>query len=341
MRLEAACTDTFARHETFHPRFGWFRKAVVAASTDSGVFTSDDATVQLGVGKNMVRSLRFWGIAAHLLVEEPIDGSRQRNSKPTNVAAALLHPLYGLDPTMEDAATWWWLHWLLIGPDCSLPVWWMIFHDLSVVEVDEELLLRACLQTIDSSAWNTPHESSIAKDISAFVRTYGNSQTTRAKFDDRFGCPLRDLNLLTASPTGGHRLASGHTPSLPGSIVLAAILDYVACQPGRSKTINLSRLAREPGGPGRAFRLTDADMVDLLDPIVSATPELSLTVPAGSPQLGWKGDPGEIAKAAVCDQYRRDADLPPIIGAKARAAFEDYEQLRLAVVANAAGRMAP
>ena len=38
MRLEAACSDTFARHETFHPRFGWFRKAFVAAADDPNVF---------------------------------------------------------------------------------------------------------------------------------------------------------------------------------------------------------------------------------------------------------------------------------------------------------------
>ena len=86
MRLENACTDTFARHETFHPRFGWFRKAFVAAATDLAIFNDPDATVRLGVGKNMVRSLRFWGTASHLLVDETVDGTRQRNTKPTNVA---------------------------------------------------------------------------------------------------------------------------------------------------------------------------------------------------------------------------------------------------------------
>ena len=85
----------------------------------------------------MVRSLRFWGTASHLLVDEAVDGTRQRNTKPTNVATALLQP-GGLDPYMENTATWWWLHWLLTGPDCQLPVWWMIIHDLPIVELDED-----------------------------------------------------------------------------------------------------------------------------------------------------------------------------------------------------------
>ena len=62
MQLSEAAEPVFARHETFHPRYGWFRKAYVAATRDPHVFTSEDAPVRLGVGKNMVRAIRFWGL---------------------------------------------------------------------------------------------------------------------------------------------------------------------------------------------------------------------------------------------------------------------------------------
>jgi hypothetical protein len=335
MRLETACKDAFARHETFHPRFGWFRKAFIAAASDPAIFNDADATVRLGVGKNMVRSLRFWGTAAHLLVEQSVDGARQRDLRPTNVATALLHPSHGLDPYMEDGATWWWLHWLLLGPGCELPVWWLVFHELSVVEIDDDLLLRACRQAIDSSTWDTPHESSIAKDIAAFVRTYGPSSPTRGKFDDRFGCPLRDLNLLVSSPPDGYRLANSKPDSLPGAIVLVAILDFALSQPATPKTVNLARLATEPGGPGRAFRINDSDMVDLIRPLVDAMPGLSLSMLVGSPQLGLHGDPREIAAHVIRDHYRHDGALPPLIGPEGRVAFEDYDLLRLAASVHA------
>ncbi|MCT7964099.1 DUF4007 family protein [Laspinema sp. D1] len=48
----------FARHETFHPRFGWLKKGFDKAKEDPGVFLAEDAPVRLGVGKNMVRSIR-------------------------------------------------------------------------------------------------------------------------------------------------------------------------------------------------------------------------------------------------------------------------------------------
>lgn len=334
MRLETTCAETFARHETFHPRFGWFRKAFVAAADDPAVFNDDDATVRLGVGKNMVRSLRFWGTAGHLLVDEAVDGTRQRNNKPTNVAAALLQP-NGLDPYMEDTATWWWLHWLLVGPDCQLPVWWIILHELSVVELDEDILLQGCQQVLDASTWNAPHESSISKDISAFMRTYGNPTSTRVKFDDQFGCPLRDLDLLVASPSGGYRLANERPASLPGAVVLTALLDHATMQPDPANTMSLARLATDPGAPGRAFRLSDTDLVDLIEPIIARTDGLSLTAPAGAPQLGWSDEPGEIARTVVADYYSYDGDLPPIIGPEARAAYDDFTLLQLSMQTDA------
>ena len=57
-RLEDAAVQAFARHETFHPRYGWFRKGLAAAAHRPAVFAREDAPVELGVGKNMVRAIR-------------------------------------------------------------------------------------------------------------------------------------------------------------------------------------------------------------------------------------------------------------------------------------------
>ena len=62
MRLVDAAKPTFARHETFHPRYGWFRKAYSHVDADPHVFSREDAPVRVGVGKNMVRAIRFWAL---------------------------------------------------------------------------------------------------------------------------------------------------------------------------------------------------------------------------------------------------------------------------------------
>ena len=58
---------SFAGHETFVFRYAWLTKAVEAVQTDPEIFSRDDAIVRLGVGKNMVRSIRHWGLATGVL----------------------------------------------------------------------------------------------------------------------------------------------------------------------------------------------------------------------------------------------------------------------------------
>jgi hypothetical protein len=57
----------FAGHETFTLRYGWLKKAVDATLDRQDIFLQDDALVTLGVGKNMVRAIRHWGLVTGVL----------------------------------------------------------------------------------------------------------------------------------------------------------------------------------------------------------------------------------------------------------------------------------
>lgn len=49
----------FARHETFHPRFGWLKKGYDKAIENSAIFSEESVSTTLGVGKNMVKTIRY------------------------------------------------------------------------------------------------------------------------------------------------------------------------------------------------------------------------------------------------------------------------------------------
>jgi hypothetical protein len=76
VKIEASTTPTFARHESFHPRYGWLKKGIDGAATDPEIFSREDAVVELGVGKNMVRAIRYWGLASKLLTLARNDDDR-------------------------------------------------------------------------------------------------------------------------------------------------------------------------------------------------------------------------------------------------------------------------
>lgn len=94
--------SVFARHETFHPRFGWLKKGFDAAKKNSEIFLQEDATVHLGVGKNMVRSIRYWCNTFKVL----------EGDKPSEFGSKLLDDR-GWDPFCENPASLWLLHWNL------------------------------------------------------------------------------------------------------------------------------------------------------------------------------------------------------------------------------------
>ena len=305
MRLAEAAMPTFARHETFHPRYGWFRKAYSFVDQDPHIFIREDAPVRIGVGKNMVRAIRFWGLAAKLI---EFDKQSSNHRAPSLIPTRMGHALFsdsGWDPYMEDPGTLWLLHWLLLAPPCRLPVWWLAFNEFHAVEfTDDDLEAATSIQLEGAADWNSPHPSSVRKDVSALLRTYAPAERSgRTGIDDILDCPLRELNLIGRSvATNRYRFTLGAKPSLPPAIVVYAVLDYIARTHNGGSTITLSRLAHESGAPGKAFKLTESEIIAALEPAIDAMDTLEFVATTGTAQLTWRGDPRRIA-AEILDGY--------------------------------------
>ncbi len=61
----------FTGHETFPFRYTWLAKGVRGVAGTPGLFSREDALVALGVGKNMVKSIRHWCEALGLIERKP------------------------------------------------------------------------------------------------------------------------------------------------------------------------------------------------------------------------------------------------------------------------------
>jgi hypothetical protein len=124
----AGHTFSFSGHETFVFRYTWLKKAVDAVRLDPRVFGQDNAIVTLGVGKNMVRSIRHWGLATGILVEEP--KSRGTVMEVSKFGKFLFGDTEssGADPFLEDPNTLWLLHWLLISNSERSTTWQWAFN---------------------------------------------------------------------------------------------------------------------------------------------------------------------------------------------------------------------
>lgn len=300
MTLEQAATPMFANHQTFHPRFGWIKKGYDAASADPNIFSEKSAPVELGVGKNMVEAIRFWAFATKILARRPHpDRPRLWIYTPTHLGRALLDDHDGLDPYLQDPATLWILHWHAITEKTVLPVWRLVFNDFGAVEFAESELLQYCLDEIAATTWTQPMKSSVQKDVDCLLRMYSRRETQgRQTLDDLLDSPFRELGLIRPSPgrqKNTYRIVRGGKASLPAAAIAYACLDYLSRAGEGARTISLTRLAADPGAPGRIMKLTEQDIADAIAEVSAVASSLSLARPAGSRQLAIAASPGDAA----------------------------------------------
>ena len=139
-------------------------------------------------------------------------------------------------------------------------------------------------------------------------------------------CPLRELGLIRRSQaTGSYRFVLGEKSTLPPEIVSYAVLDYLARTETGGNTATLSRLTHEPGAPGHAFKLAEANLFDALQQTATTTNALELASPTGAPQLSWTGDLAAVANEVLSSYY--DTTLETEIGEGNQLEFFDLEEM--------------
>lgn len=286
----------FARHETFHPRFGWLRKGVLAAANDPGIFVAEDAPTKLGVGKNMVRAIRYWGRAFDTLEDaENSDRPRLARTVPSDLGSTVFS-VDGWDPYLEDTASLWLLHWRLLRPRCLAPVWSLMFNKFAAVEFTEEDAASFLVDVIGRQ-WEGVAESSIRKDVACLLRMYARRPKARESIEDELDCPFRDLGLIEpTTDSRAYRFVLGAKSTLPDDLVVHAAIDFLAFSGATGRTITVPRLATAPGAPGHVFKLTEAALGDAIMRY-AAREESSVSVsnPAGVLQLAVTGEPSAVA----------------------------------------------
>ena len=183
----------FSGHETFACRYAWLPKAFQAIQRDPAVFANDDqAMVELGVGKNMVRAIRFWVEASGMAEPVPKGGLR-----PTALGRRIFGNR-GLDPFMEDIQTLWLIHWnLATQVDDPLFAWEFLFNRWQEPEFTETIILRALTKEVDGLSKRLSPVT-LQQHLQVFLHTYLPTRGRKGEIaEDNLDCPLTELEILT------------------------------------------------------------------------------------------------------------------------------------------------
>jgi Protein of unknown function (DUF4007) len=280
----AALQHSFSGHETFPFRYPWLKKGFDAASDDGGVFLREDAITTLGVGKNMVRSIRHWCLTAGVLEETPGVGGTLR----TTALGKILLADDGLDAYLEDPTTLWLLHWQIATNRARATTWFWAFSHFHEPEFTREALASALFKWTQTLSGKQVAESSLRRDVEVFLRTYAPARHSRGDFaEDSLDCPLVELGVIM-QPTGGqtYRFRRGSQQSLPDGILLYAILRFWEGFSPAAETLALQDIARQPGSPGRVFKIDESSLAERLEGVeVQTDGALSYIETAGMRQI--------------------------------------------------------
>ena len=278
----------FAGHEPFSLRYGWPKKAVDATAADPLVFTRDEAVIALGVGKNMVRSIRHWGLMTGILEETPEQANnRGRHIRPSALGT-LLFEAKGLDPYLEEPGTLWLLHWNLASRSDGPTTWYWAFNHFPEAEFTKERLI-ASLQDISQQAdWTRVAENSLKRDVDCFIRTYVPSRASKTLvLEDSLDSPLAELELIQEIEGGRvYAFNRGEHSSLPLAVFAYALVDYWQTSAPHREALSFDELAFQPGSPGRVFKLSENAVSDYLESLETFTDRaLGYDVTAGLRQV--------------------------------------------------------
>jgi len=261
----------FSGHESFPLRFSWLAKGVRFCGRAHG-FADPEAMVVLGVGKNMVRSIRFWCLESQMIALVPKHGpSRSTSLRPTELGE-FIFGADGVDPYLEDPATLWLVHWGLASLQTGPTTWYFLFNEIRSSEFSQRSFLNE-LRRYESRFSSTPvSDETIARDLDCCTRCYvGSGSDRKVLGEDVLDCPLAELDILHRFGSDGYHFPRAPRPSLPPLAFAACLVDYLARLKSAANTVSFDQIAYAPGSPGQVFRISENCLVDLLGQLEAIT----------------------------------------------------------------------
>jgi len=271
-RLPADTTLRISGHETFALRYAWIPKCVEAVLEEGGeaLFSrEDEAMVRLGVGKNMVRSIRFWAEAAGV-----ISGDTPKHYTVSELGKTVFEPKAGLDPYLEDDQTLWLLHWKLSTGARPLLAWSFLLNRWHEPEMMSSSIALAVNRELEGTG-SKVSENSLRSHLGVFFHTYcPAASNSKGASEESLDCPLVSLRLLERRCTRQSVLGRqedvyafrrGTKPEIGKGLFAFALQDYWQRTAPEDRTISLRELAFGHGSPGQVFKLGEHEIRQRLD----------------------------------------------------------------------------
>lgn len=273
----------FSGHQTFPIRYGWIYKIIQEVIKGESLSSKENIEAQMismGMGKNMVLSVRHWIRTLNLVV---CTDKKAQTYELTELAKRLFVGDNAFDEFLDKTGTVWLLHWLtqsINSQYAELNTARWFFNYFNGVRIDKQQLAKEIQLSLENHKKAADQEQAVTdatlkKDIDCLFQMYAVKTTAAAKVnEDTFTSPFTELGLITQESAKDYRAELTSQKSLPTEIFGYAVIDYMQRRQldkhgkkinNNNNTLSFDALLNEVGSPGRVFRLTTAGLSEKLD----------------------------------------------------------------------------
>jgi hypothetical protein len=265
----------FSGHESFQCRYYWLKKGYDYLLED-GNFGSNDAPVKLGVGKNMVASIRFWLKAFGVFDEE--------KKEISEISKRIFDDKNGWDPYLEDEGTLWLLHYHLVKNEYA-STYSLIFNQLRKRRPEFNL---SHFESWVKESGGTVVAKTLEKDLQIFSRLYIPRDDSK-DLDETYSGLLTELGLvnkLKREKLEWFSIEPKRRPEIPPHIFMYCILENLEY----GNSISFDALYND-GGVGSIFALNREGLTEKLEEIAETFDCVTFSNEAGIKELQFSSKP--------------------------------------------------
>ncbi|MDF2449461.1 MAG: hypothetical protein K0R26_1965 [Bacteroidota bacterium] len=275
---------SFSGHESFHCRHLWLKKGYDFINNGKS-FSDESAVLELGVGKNMVNSIRFWMKAFNILDEK---------DSITPLANRLFNDRNGWDKYIEDEATLWLLHYHLVKKSHA-STYNMIFNEFRKEKIEfTRINFENYVQRKSDEIGFAINKNTIRDDFDVFLKMYLRPDSQSKDRDDSYSGILSELEFVQSIGRGENKyfvIENSERPEIPDEIILYCILENGNFE----SSLNLSSIEQEYDSVGSIFAINRSGLFNKIEGITEKfKKEMHFSDHAGVRELQFKTKPDPL-----------------------------------------------
>jgi hypothetical protein len=274
---------TFSGHDSFQCRQFWLKKGYDFVSKGKS-FNDDNAVVSLGVGKNMVASIRHWLKAFNIT-----DGK----DLLTEFGVRLLSD-DGFDPFLEDDGSLWLLHYHLVKSNFA-SIYSLIFNEFrrEKIEFNRETFVAFVKRKSEVIKAINFNPKTVADDFDVFRKLYMASSSDKVSEDGYSGL-LAELGIITKienridnKKEEFFAVENSSKRKLPVEIFLYSILENT----NYGLSVSLNSLEQDFNSPGIIFAMSRSGLIEKIQEAQSRYDWVIYNDNAGIKEVQFKMNP--------------------------------------------------